>query len=105
MRQRFTLKLANGTAHAVIYSTDRGEYGLVLENDAGLPIGKGVTLSNRQASRLAKELEGCKPVWRASLIWATLGYTLKRQKAVALCICHPGELPVQGSVRAGRSFW
>lgn len=69
-----------------------GTFSLYLIDGRGLPIGHGKRLSAPEVRALATARDS----WKASLVWALLGYGDKTnpRKAVAATMCHPGALRV-----------
>lgn len=96
MQVQFNIPIGKGNAHATLYQTSSGIFGLTLHDGSGRPTGKGRTLSQRQAAELAKAVETVPPSWRAGLVWAALGYERIKRKAVAHAICHPGAIRLTG---------
>ena len=98
MQCDFNLILAGGQhVHVRLFKSDRLEWGLTLHDGGGRPIGRGKSLSYQEAKRFFQAVETCKPMWRASIVWAALGYELKTRKAIARTVCHPGAFPVHGT--------
>jgi len=95
----FNIPVGRGNAHAKLFQSTGGDFGLTLVDGDGRPVGNGRTLSAAQAGAFARTLEHCKPHMRLSLVWAALGYERKSRKAVASAMCHPGTLRLNGKAR------
>lgn len=100
MQIEFSIPMQHGKTQvsAVLFKAASGSYGLTLHDGSGHPMGKGKTLSTRQARELAKAVQTVKPAWLPGLIWAALGYQSKMTKPLAATICHPGSLAINGRI-------
>lgn len=88
------LPLSEGKARAKFFQIGPDVFGLCLTDYAGRPTGRGKTLTKVQATRLKKDIDGCKTLEHIrSLIWATLGYGTHMRTPVAATYTHPGRRP------------
>jgi hypothetical protein len=90
-----TLVAGKGTVPCRVFRQG-SEYGVALWDRArNMPLGKGKTLGEYAAKRLADALLNAKSeAMKAALVWATMGYDALRYRneiALANTECHPGK--------------